>query len=60
MGLFFVSCVPTMSKELLGTQVSKGMKSHSTVLSPLITPPPPWPLKEGGSELLPPRGPEGK
>ena len=57
---FFLSCVPTMSKELLGTQVSKGMKSHSTILSPLITPPAPRPLKEGGSELLPPPGPEGK
>lgn len=30
---FFLSCVPTMSKELLGTQVSRGMKSHSTIHS---------------------------
>lgn len=47
-----------MSKELLDTQVSRGMKSHSTILSPLISPPRPWPLKEGGSEELPPTGPQ--
>lgn len=38
----------------------QGTKSHSTILSLLITPLPPWPLEEGGSEQLPPAGPEGK
>lgn len=44
----FLSCVSTTSKELLDTQVSREMKSYSTILSPLISPPRPWPLKEGG------------